>query len=213
MRWGWWVRNRNNWFQAFPPSWWRSAMLLTQPGNVHKFQGMSAQIHRSSHCWNTQCMVFTQEVNKTIEEVQNCRNTHRVGSPNRINCTDMNRCLSRYQCLGNSLRNSQQKWTIQKQMFWHIWQEMQLAEKLKESQSLNRLRFTKTIKVCVFYKSHPRPSKKGEQSASCHFNCRPELELELVEREDVLMKSLFVPRSPSQELNLPILLNATCLKA
>lgn len=90
---------------------------------------------------------------------------------------------------------------------------MQLAEKLKESQSLNRLRFTKTIKVCVFYKSHPRPSKKGEQSASCHFNCPPELELELVKREDVLMKSLFVPRSPSQELNLPILLDRTCLKA
>ena len=66
MRWRWWVRNRNNWFQAFPPSWWRSAMPLSEPGNVHKFQGMSAQIHRSSHCWNTQCMVFTQEVNKTI---------------------------------------------------------------------------------------------------------------------------------------------------
>ena len=129
--------------------------------------GQCAQISRNVSTntqkftlWNTKCMVFTQEVNKTIEEVQNCRNTHRVGSPNRINCTDMNRCLSRYHCLGNSLRNSQQKWTIQKQMFWHIWQEMQLAEKLKESQSLNRLRFTKTIKVCVFYKSHPRPSKK-----------------------------------------------------
>ena len=90
---------------------------------------------------------------------------------------------------------------------------MQLAEKLKESQALDKLLCTKKIKVCVSYKSHSRPSKKGEQSASCHFNCPPELELELVKREDVLMKSLFVPRSPSQELNLPILLDRTCLKA
>ena len=91
---------------------------------------------------------------------------------------------------------------------------MQLAEKLKESQALNKLHFTKKSKSVFPTKVTPGPQKKkGEQSLSCHFNCPPGLELELVEREDVLMKSLFVPRSPSQELNLPILLDRTCLKA
>ena len=86
------------------------------------------------------------------------RTVHRDRSPNRINCTNLNRCLGRYHCLGNSLRNSQQKCTIQKQMFWHIWQEMQLTEKLKESQALNKLLFTKKTKknnqsLCFLWKS------------------------------------------------------------